>query len=139
MLIFDIFHALFTWNSSLILMNFEIMILRKISFDIIWYSVIFAAILYCQYSYDHLICWTWFYECCHSCLCVRCMVCIYVVCFSGTNISTYNELFNIICNKIAHTPNFQAKNQKDICIYYLTYYFFIRIIKIGNCNKINDN
>ena len=42
------------------------MILRKINFDMIWYSVMFAAILY-------LSKFIWFlelrfYECCHSCI-----------------------------------------------------------------------
>ncbi len=60
LLILTFLHTFFTWNNCLFSMNFGIMILRKINFDIIWYSVIFAATLYCQYSSDHLICWTSF-------------------------------------------------------------------------------
>ena len=40
--------------------KFVIMIRCKINFDIIWYSVIFAANVYRQYSSDHLIFWTSF-------------------------------------------------------------------------------
>ncbi len=51
--IFAILHTFFTWNNY-----FIIMILRKINFDIIWYSVIFAATLYLTifvWSSDFLI------------------------------------------------------------------------------------
>ena len=39
-----------------------------INFEIIRYSVIFAAPLYCQYSSDHLIFEPRFYECFNSCI-----------------------------------------------------------------------
>ncbi len=34
-------HIFFTWNNYFIIMNFVMMILRKINFDMMWYSVIF--------------------------------------------------------------------------------------------------
>ncbi len=37
---------IFTWNNCFIIINFVIMIQCKINFDIIWYSLIFAATLY---------------------------------------------------------------------------------------------
>ena len=42
MLIFDILYIFFTWNNCPYSMNFGIMILSKINFDLIWYSVIFV-------------------------------------------------------------------------------------------------
>ncbi len=56
----------FTWNNWINSMKFEMMILRKINFEIIWYSVIFAANLYLSM----FIIWfleLCFLECCHPC------------------------------------------------------------------------
>ena len=59
---FNIF-TFFTWNICLFIMNFRMMILQKINFDIIWCLLLYI----CQYSSDHLILELRFYECCHSC------------------------------------------------------------------------
>ncbi len=67
MLIFEIFNIpFFTWNICLFIMNFRMMILQKINFDIIWCLLLYI----CQYSSDHLISWAsllWiFYSCYYS-------------------------------------------------------------------------
>ena len=46
MLIFYFYKTFFTWNNCLIIMNFGILIPRKINFHIIWYSVKLASTLY---------------------------------------------------------------------------------------------
>ena len=54
-------------KSCLIFMNFRIMILRKINFDIIWWSLMLQLLYICQYSSDIWFFKLCFYECCYSC------------------------------------------------------------------------